>query len=277
MLVAHGIEAQRAPQGIVTRHSSNQLPDFRAQAWPAQPTARPPAPVQAPTLAMPADHCLRLHDLQLTFPSLRPEPTHPDPQDPVPVARGRLWLAAKQRLELVSRDEVLEGKVAAGTTAINQDAKQHQEEAQHRRGSISGHGAPSCGRSGSTFCRPSPLTSIPGVAELTAGEILAEVGDAWRFRTKAQFAMANGTAPLPASSGRTNRHRLNRGGNRQLNRIIHFIALTQVSRDPQGRAYYLRKQAEGRTRKDALRCLKRRISDRLFQVLRTPAPVVDLT
>jgi len=112
---------------------------------------------------------------------------------------------------------------------------------------------------------------------LTAGEILAEVGDAWRFRTKAQFAMANGTAPLPASSGRTNRHRLNRGGNRQLNRIIHFIALTQVSRDPQGRAYYLRKQAEGRTRKDALRCLKRRISDRLFQVLRTPAPVVDLT
>jgi transposase len=117
------------------------------------------------------------------------------------------------------------------------------------------------------------LTAIPGVAELTAGEILAEVGDPCRFRTKAQFAMANGTAPLPASSGRTNRHRLNRGGNRQLNRIIHFIALTQVSRDPAGRAYYLRKQAEGRSKRDALRCLKRRISDRLFQALRAAVPL----
>ena len=121
------------------------------------------------------------------------------------------------------------------------------------------------------------LTAITGVADLTAGEILAEVGNPRRYRTKAQFAMANGTAPLPASSGRTNRHRLNRGGNRQLNRIIHFIALTQVSRDPEGRAYYLRKQAEGRTKKDALRCLKRRISDRLFQALRTPLLARGLT
>jgi transposase len=70
------------------------------------------------------------------------------------------------------------------------------------------------------------LTAITGIAELSAAEILAEVGDVRRFRTKAQFAMANGTAPVPASSGRTNRHRLNRGGNRQLNRILHFIALT---------------------------------------------------
>lgn len=121
------------------------------------------------------------------------------------------------------------------------------------------------------------LVAIPGVADLTAGEILAEIGDPRRYRTKAQFAMANGTAPLPASSGRTNRHRLNRGGNRQLNRIIHFIALTQVSRDPEGRAYYMRKQAEGRTKKDALRCLKRRISDRLFQALRTPSLSSGLT
>jgi transposase len=112
------------------------------------------------------------------------------------------------------------------------------------------------------------LTAIIGIAELTAAEILAEVGDVKRFRTKAQFAMANGTAPLPASSGRTNRHRLNHGGNRQLNRILHFIALTQVSRSPEGRAYYDRKRSEGRTKQDALRCLKRRISDRVFQTLR---------
>lgn len=112
------------------------------------------------------------------------------------------------------------------------------------------------------------VVAITGVASLAAAEILAHVGDVRRFRTKAQFAMANGTAPVPASSGRTNRHRLNRGGNRQLNRIIHYVALTQVSRCPEGRAYYLRKQAEGRTKKDALRCLKRRISDRIFQHLR---------
>jgi len=121
------------------------------------------------------------------------------------------------------------------------------------------------------------LLSIPGVASIAAAEILAHVGDVRRFRTKAQFAMANGTAPLAASSGRTNRHRLNRGGNRQLNRILHYVALTQVSRYPEGRAYYLRKQGEGRTKKDALRCLKRRISDRVFQTLRLEPAYVYLT
>ena len=121
------------------------------------------------------------------------------------------------------------------------------------------------------------LTAIVGIAALTAAEILAEVGDVRRFRTKAQFAMGNGTAPLPASSGRTNRHRLNRGGNRQLNRILHFIALTQVSRSPEGRAYYDRKRAEGRSKQDALRCLKRRISDRIFQTLRRSQTGENLT
>ncbi len=120
----------------------------------------------------------------------------------------------------------------------------------------------------------SGLTTIPGVAELSAAELLAEIGDATRYRTKAQFAMANGTAPLPASSGRTQRHRLNRGGNRQLNRIIHYIALTQISRHPEGRTYFDHKKAEGKTTQEAMRCLKRRISDRIFQTLRdtrTPA------
>lgn len=114
----------------------------------------------------------------------------------------------------------------------------------------------------------SGLTTITGIAELSAAELLAEIGDIGRYRTKAQFAMANGTAPLTASSGRIDRHRLNRGGNRQLNRIIHFVALTQISRSPEGRAYYERKRAQGRTTKEAIRCLKRRISDRIFVTLR---------
>jgi hypothetical protein len=96
---------------------------------------------------MPADHRLRLHDPQLTSPSLRPEPPHPDPKDSIPVVQTRLWLAPKEHFELVSQDQILERKILAGTTAINKDAKQHQEEAQHRRGSISGQGAPRCARS----------------------------------------------------------------------------------------------------------------------------------
>ncbi len=111
----------------------------------------------------------------------------------------------------------------------------------------------------------------------SAAELLAEIGDVTRFRTKAQFAMANGTAPLAASSGRTERHRLNRGGNRQLNRIIHFVALTQISRHPEGRAYYLQKKRQGKTTQEALRCLKRRISDRIFNTLRAQHPTPSLT
>jgi transposase len=121
------------------------------------------------------------------------------------------------------------------------------------------------------------LATICGVAELAAAELLAEIGDISKYRTKAQFAMANGTAPLPASSGRTDRHRLNRGGNRQLNRVIHFVALTQVSRSPEGRRYYLQKQQEGKTSQETLRCLKRRVSDRIFKTLRASEPSVLLT
>jgi transposase len=121
------------------------------------------------------------------------------------------------------------------------------------------------------------LTEITGVAELTAAEILAEVGDVRRFQTKAQFARATGTAPLPASSGRTQRHRLERGGKRQLNRILPVIALTQISRSPEGRAYYDRTRSEGRSKQDALRCLKRRVPDRVFQTLRHQPPAVALT
>jgi transposase len=121
------------------------------------------------------------------------------------------------------------------------------------------------------------LTHIAGIADLSAAELMAEIGDIRRFRTRGHFAMANGTAPLPASSGRISRHRLNRGGNRQLNRIIHYVALTQISRDPEGRAYYQRKQAEGKTRKEALRCLKRRISDRIYRTLQANTVTLQLT
>lgn len=111
------------------------------------------------------------------------------------------------------------------------------------------------------------LVELHGVGPVVAAMILGQVGDIGRFRTRAQFANYNGTAPIEASSANTNRHRLNPRGNRALNHAIHMIAVTQVAHDTPGRAYYLRKQAEGKTRKEALRALKRRVSDAVWRQL----------
>ena len=111
------------------------------------------------------------------------------------------------------------------------------------------------------------LTELHGVGPVVAAVVLGHVHDINRFRTRAQFASYNGTAPIEASSGNHQRHRLNPRGNRQLNHAIHMIAVTQVGHDTPGRAYYLRRQAEGKTRKEALRALKRRISDAVWRQL----------
>ena len=109
------------------------------------------------------------------------------------------------------------------------------------------------------------LTNIDGIGPLVAAEILTEVGDPARFVTKDRFAMANGTAPIEASSGRVVRHRLNRGGNRQLNKALHIAAIAQISRPrTEGRRYYERCLARGKSKREALRALKRRISDRVW-------------
>lgn len=115
------------------------------------------------------------------------------------------------------------------------------------------------------------LTEIHGVGVLLAARILGEVGDIRRFTTKAKFAASNGSAPIPASSGRTQRHRLNRRGNRRLNRALYIIAITQARADHPGRDYLQRKQRDGKSRREALRCLKRRISDAVYRCLVTDA------
>ena len=111
------------------------------------------------------------------------------------------------------------------------------------------------------------LTELHGVGPVIAAIIVGQVGDVRRFRTRAQFANYNGTAPVEASSAATNRHRLNRRDNRTLNHAIHVIAVTQVGHDTPGRVCYLRKQADGKTRKEALRALKRRVSDAVWRQL----------
>ena len=87
-------------------------------------------------------------------------------------------------------------------------------------------------------------------------------------RSHSYYAGYNATAPIEASSGPKIRHRLNPNGNRQLNHAIHVAALTQIAHNTPGRAYYLAKQAAGKSRKEAMRCLKRRISDAIYRQLR---------
>jgi transposase len=113
----------------------------------------------------------------------------------------------------------------------------------------------------------SGLPGLYGIGPVGAARILGDVGDVARFRTKAHFASWTGTAPIDASSGQQQRHRLSRAGNRRLNRVLHIMAIVQIRHDTEGRAYYRRKLAAGKTPMEALRCLKRRLSDAVFRQL----------
>lgn len=109
------------------------------------------------------------------------------------------------------------------------------------------------------------VTEVFGAGPVIAAMVKGDVGDVRRFATRDRFASYNGTAPIEVSSGSKKIYRLSRRGNRRLNHAIHMIAVTQL-RFPttEGRAYFDRKRAEGKTGREALRCLKRRISDQLY-------------
>jgi transposase len=114
------------------------------------------------------------------------------------------------------------------------------------------------------------LLELPGCGVLSAARIVAEVGDIGRFGSDAKLARLAGIAPIPVSSGMRDRHRLDRRGNRRLNCAFHRIAVTQGRVHADAREYLDRKQAEGRTRMDALRCLKRHLVRRAFLILSRP-------
>jgi transposase len=111
------------------------------------------------------------------------------------------------------------------------------------------------------------LVGVFGVGKVGAAKILAEVVDVRRFPSKAHFASYTGTAPIDVSSGDHARHRLNRGGNRRLNHVLHVAAVVQSRLPGPGQDYYRRKRAAGKTHLEALRCLKRRLSDVVFRCL----------
>jgi transposase len=125
------------------------------------------------------------------------------------------------------------------------------------------------------LARGSTLMDLPGVGPVVAARILADVGDVARFADRNRFASWTGTAPLDASSGEQIRHRLSRAGNRKMNHMLHIAAATQVRLDTRGRAYYRRKLAAGKTRLEAMRCLKRRISDAVYRQLLVDARAAE--
>jgi transposase len=111
------------------------------------------------------------------------------------------------------------------------------------------------------------LTEIFGIGPILAARIIGTVGNVARFPTKAHFASYSGTAPVEVSSGDVVRHRLSLAGNRKLNYALHMVATCQARSDVRGGAYYRKKIAEGKSRKEALRCLKRRVCDAVFKSL----------
>ncbi|MDH5371929.1 MAG: IS110 family transposase [Acidimicrobiia bacterium] len=114
------------------------------------------------------------------------------------------------------------------------------------------------------------VTDIYGVGPVVAGLIIGYTGDIARFATRHHYAADNGTAPIEASSGQKKRHRLNPRGNRMLNHAIHLIAITQLRYpNTEGRVFYERKLGEGKTKKEAIRALKRRLSDVVYRHLQT--------
>jgi transposase len=157
------------------------------------------------------------------------------------------WLA-RQEQELQVR---LARELVAACRSLNRTIAALDQELEHRVAEI----APA-------------LLELPGCAAVTAAKLLAEIGPIGRFQSDAQLARHSGVAPLEASSGRVQRHRLDRGGNRQLNAALYRIAITQARYHPGARAYLERKRAEGKSRREAIRCLKRQLIRVVFQTLK---------
>jgi transposase len=122
-------------------------------------------------------------------------------------------------------------------------------------------------------CQVAPqLLDEPGFGPLTAAKLIGEIAGAARFATDAKLARAAGLAPIPVSSGRTDRHRLDRGGNRQINAALHRVAVTRARCHPETQTYLDRKRQEGKSTREAIRCLKRHLARRIWHLLQPPRP-----
>ncbi len=118
----------------------------------------------------------------------------------------------------------------------------------------------------------SPLLSVDGIGKIILPVLLGEIGDIKNYRNSAQFASRAGISPIENSSAKNNYKRVNSGGNRRLNTAIHRVALYQIRKNELASNYYLNKQSKGKTKKEALRCLKRRLVDIIFSILKNNKP-----
>jgi transposase len=116
------------------------------------------------------------------------------------------------------------------------------------------------------------LLDEPGFGPLTAAKLVGEIADAHRFATAAKLARAAGVAPIPASSGNTQRHRLDHGGNRQINAALHRVIITRARCHPPTREYIERRRREGKSTREAIRCLKRYLARRVWHLLQAAPP-----
>jgi transposase len=117
------------------------------------------------------------------------------------------------------------------------------------------------------------LLSEPGFGPLIAAKLVGEIAGAQRFATAAKLARASGVAPIPASSGNTQRHRLDQGGNRQINAALHRVIITRARCHPPTRDYIERRRSEGKTTREATRCLKRYLARRVWHLLQPTGPI----
>jgi transposase len=116
-----------------------------------------------------------------------------------------------------------------------------------------------------------PLVDEPGIGVITAATCLTVWSHHGRVRTEAEFAALAGVNPIPASSGNTIRHRLNRGGDRALNKALHMVAISKMTTDPETQAYVTKRRAQGKTDREIRRCIKRYLARRIFKILNRQA------
>jgi transposase len=184
-----------------------------------------------------------------------------DPTYQVPLRRlDRATQLERVARWLARREQELQVRLARDLIAIIRQLNRTISELEQELGARTNEVAPA-------------LLELPGCATLTAAKLLAEIGPIDRFKTDAQLARHGGVAPLEASSGKSQRHRLDRGGNRQLNAALYRIAITQARYHPPARDYLERKRNEGKSRREALRCLKRLLARVVFNTLKA-SPVL---
>lgn len=193
---------------------------------------------------------------------------------PAPLREKLTGMSEQTLLGMLSRSrpaDPLSGVDAATATALRHLARRHHhltEEIDELTDQLRGlveHVAPA-------------LLATKGVGVVTAAQLLITVGDnPHRIKHTAAFAALTGVSPIPASSGKTSRHRLNRGGDRRANSAIHTIALVRMSSDSRTKAYITKKTGEGKTTLEAMRCLKRHIANELFHTITNPPAIPDNT